>query len=408
MFAPGVPTAAAVSNDVRANTAQIFVPDPDLTGVRRRAERVNGLPVDPDVLTGGSDDEGDPPLLQPVPPEGLQPFSNCPDRGSVMAEPTRPEWFASRTAWYELTRDSTGAPFSQSTLVTIDSAGSSFAAALEVFSGSAPPVAFDPAAPVLPTNIVACDRNTLASIPALVSFVATPGLRYFLMAGLYPAGSFASNNASLRLSMRILDIQTPKVAISLPNTPDVSDMFSYTVSSDDGVLTKLTVTQRKGLKGPLRPDMKRVSLGAQCDKNHLKTGQYCRLGNSVRVRWRGVGRDAEFGTVMAEYTDRAGNVGSNSLRTQLRDRRPPTLVSARAHWTQRGRLFVAATCRSGPGSIEVQVGTGKKSLGRARFTRSTMRLLKVFPKVTRRTTFIHLVCRDRSNNADDTWLFLPA
>ena len=30
----------------------------------------------------------------------------------------------------------------------------------------------------------------------------------------------------------------------------------------------------------------------------------------------------------------------------------------------------------------------------------------VFPKVTRRSTFVHVVCSDRSRNFDDTWLFL--
>ena len=37
-----------------------------------------------------------------------------------------------------------------------------------------------------------------------------------------------------------------------------------------------------------------------------------------------------------------------------------------------------------------------------------MRLRKGYPKVTRRTTFVHVVCKDQSGNADDTWLFLPA
>ena len=35
-----------------------------------------------------------------------------------------------------------------------------------------------------------------------------------------------------------------------------------------------------------------------------------------------------------------------------------------------------------------------------------MRMRKAFPKVTRRTTFVHVVCTDRSGNFDDTWLFL--
>jgi hypothetical protein len=36
-----------------------------------------------------------------------------------------------------------------------------------------------------------------------------------------------------------------------------------------------------------------------------------------------------------------------------------------------------------------------------------MRLTQAYPRVTRRTTFIHVVCSDKSGNADDTWLFLP-
>ncbi|MDX6376926.1 MAG: hypothetical protein QOE98_1229, partial [Gaiellaceae bacterium] len=58
-------------------------------------------------------------------------------------------------------------------------------------------------------------------------------------------------------------------------------------------------------------------------------------------------------------------------------------------------------------SIEVQVGTNRKSYGRTRFKRTTMQLRKAFP-VSRRTTFIHVICRDQSSNAVDTWLFLPS
>jgi hypothetical protein len=392
-------------NDVRASYAQIFVPDPDLTGIRRKAERVNGLAIDPDILTPPVDDDGDPPLLQPVPPPGLQPFSNCPDRASVMGAPTTPDWYAQRTAWYELTKDSSGAPFSQSTLVTVDTAGSTFAAALEVLAGSGPPASFNPAAPVLPLNIVACDRNQNAAIPALVSFIAERGTRYFLMAGVAPPPTSPSNG-NLRLSMRILDIQTPKVTIALPDSPDAKATFLYTVASDDPNASgpKLQVKQRRKT---VERELKRLVLGPRCDTRHLKTGQYCMTGSSVKVRWFPGVRDQEFGTVTASYTDRAGNVGSNSLRTQLRDRTPPRLTGARAHWTRRGRLFVAATCRGGPGSIEVQVGTNRKSYGRTRFKRSTMQLRKAFP-VSRRTTFIHVICRDQSSNAVDTWLFLPS
>ncbi len=37
-----------------------------------------------------------------------------------------------------------------------------------------------------------------------------------------------------------------------------------------------------------------------------------------------------------------------------------------------------------------------------------MRMKKVFPKITRRTTFVHVICTDKSGNFDDTWLFLLA
>ena len=39
----GAPTAGAMpANDARTEPAKMFVPDPDMTGVRRKAERVNG------------------------------------------------------------------------------------------------------------------------------------------------------------------------------------------------------------------------------------------------------------------------------------------------------------------------------------------------------------------------------
>jgi hypothetical protein len=412
--APGVPTADAMpQNDEKANVAQVFVPDPDLTGVRRKAERVNGPAIDPELLTLNSGmppvDDGDPPLLQPAPPDGLQPFSNCPDRASVMSAPTSTDWYAQRTVWYEITRDATGAPFSQDTLVTIDTAGSTFASALEVFSGAQVPADFDPAAPVLPTNVVACDRNPSGGlVPQLVSFIAAPGQRYFLMAGVAPFPA-SPGSATLRLSMRILDIETPVVSIGLDDVPDVKEVFEYKVASKDptAIGPNLTISQ---LQLGKTTAMKPVALGAHCgDRGRLKSGQYCVTGNTVRVHWLPVRTATKVtGTVTAVYTDRAGNVGINRLQTQLRDREPPVLSSnTTARWTRRGRLFVTATCRGGPGTIEVQVGAAKKSVRKIVFNSKTMRLKRAFPTVRRRTTFVHVICRDRSKNADDTWLFLP-
>ena len=408
--APGVPTADAMpQNDDKANVAQVFVPDPDLTGVRRKAERMNGPAIDPELLTLNSGmppvDDGDPPLVQPAPPDGLQPFSNCPDRASVMTAPTSSDWYATRTVWYEITKDATGAPFSQNTLVTIDSAGSTFASAMEVFSGV--PADFNQASPVLPTNVVACDRNPSgAVVPQLVSFIAEKDQRYFLMAGIAPLAS--PSTAALRLSMRILDIETPVVSIALADALDVKDMFEYTVGSKDLTASGPTLTVSQGSRTKA-PDLTSVPLGARCDKTHLNAGQYCVIGQTVRVRWRPIRSMAPvFGKVTATYTDRAGNVGRNSLQTQLRDREPPRLSSnTTARWTRRGRLFVTATCFKGPGTIEVQVGAAKKHVKTIHLNSQTMRLKRVFPRVRRRTTFVHLICRDRSKNADDTWLFLP-
>jgi hypothetical protein len=415
MFAPGVPTAAAMpANDLRSGVAQMFVPDPDLTGVRRIAERVNGGAINPDNLTlnpgppPGYDDTGDPPLVQPLPVAGLQPSSTCDARDAVVAMPGLAGFYALRTVWYEITQDATGAPFDQSTLVTIDTAASNFASALEVFAGNTPPGAFDPNAPVLPTNIVACDRNATNGIPAVVSFVARPGIRYFLMAGAVPAS--LPGTISLRLSMRILDVQAPAVSIALPSTPDAGAVFKYGVSADDGATQSvLTVTQKRA--GKAARNITRANLGAKCDERHMRTrvGQYCVLGNALFVRWHDVTKTPEFGRVLASYTDRAGNIGTNTLQTQLKDRTLPKLGRTNAHWTRRGRLFVSTTCSGGPGSIVVQFGANKRSAGpTTTFAKSkTMRLRKAYPRVTRRTTFIHVICRDQSFNAVDTWLFLP-
>src|SRR6476661_3533001 len=81
--APSVPTASAMpQNDSRVLPAQMFVPDPDMTGIRRKAERVNGPAIDPDLLvlsppSTPPDDGSDPPLIQPAAPAGLQPSSTC-------------------------------------------------------------------------------------------------------------------------------------------------------------------------------------------------------------------------------------------------------------------------------------------------------------------------------------------
>src|SRR4051794_25719881 len=103
--APSVPTASAMpQNDSRVLPAQMFVPDPDMTGIRRKAERVNGAAIDPDLLTVAPfDDASDPPLVQPVAPDGLQPSSTCFAGSSVVADPTSTDWYAQRTLWYEVT-----------------------------------------------------------------------------------------------------------------------------------------------------------------------------------------------------------------------------------------------------------------------------------------------------------------
>ena len=315
---------------------------------------------------------------------------------------------AQRTVWYEVTQDSTGAPFDQSTLVMIDTGGSTFPSALAVFSDSIP--TFKQATPVLPTNTVACDRNPVGNIPSVVSFLTKRGHRYFLLAGVHPSASL-SGMTSLRLSMRILDVETPVVSILLPNAPDVSRDFEYTVGSPDATASgpHLAVTQRQlGKTTTFKP----VDLGARCGvKGRLKAGQYCVNGSSVFVHWQPLTTSSKVtGTVAADYTDRAGNVGHNSLQTQLRDRVAPVLSSnTDARWTRRGRLFVITTCFGGPGSIEIetQVGARKRSVGTVGFKHKTLRLKKAFPKAARRSTFIHVICRDRSGNADDTWLFLP-
>ncbi len=94
--------------------------------------------------------------------------------------------------------------------MTIDTGGSTFASALAVFSGRSA-AAFNPAAPVLPTNVVACDRNTDHRRPG-ASCRSSPSRerRYFLMAGVAPLPSSPSSG-NLRLSMRVLDIETPVV-----------------------------------------------------------------------------------------------------------------------------------------------------------------------------------------------------
>src|SRR4051812_46678903 len=235
-------------NDVRPLLTKIFIRDAKFVGVRLVAERVSppGTLINPEQpLTGSPDDNGDPPLLQPLPSTtgGIQTSSTCPDRTVAQANPANSNLYPTRTVWYELTQNETGAPFGQRFLVTVDSGATNFPSSLAVYRGL--PSAFSPGVSALPTNVVACDTNiTSGIVPSQVSFVAIPGQRYFLEAGVAPG--LSSSGTSLRLAMRILDVMPPTVTVRLNDaSADVQrDVFTYTVSPDQPAsLSLLHLTQ---------------------------------------------------------------------------------------------------------------------------------------------------------------------
>jgi hypothetical protein len=417
-------------NDVRTppdRVSKIYVRDFDMTGVRLKADRVTGGQIDPEPgYTGTPNDTGDPPLLQPLPAaiDGPQPASTCPPRGLVASDPTNPNYYATKTLWYEITADATGAPFNQSVLVTIDSGGSTFAAALQVYQGSGPPAAFTPGVSPLPGRdafkrpiIVACDAGTVNQgvVPAVVSFVAQRGLRYFLMAGVaptLPSGSF------LRLSMRYLDVSAPPVTVKSTDTnpPDVTQVFSYQVSSPDKTAEQrsngVSVQQIHGTKKVGLAKLRVAASGCTEALVAHNVGRWCQDDHfQVFVRWRPITETGDTGQVTASWEDKAGNVGVNSLSLPVRDRKPPVISgSPRVRWSRKGRLFVSTRCTGGPGKIRVEVTTGGKPAlaGQKTFrTRHTMILKQAFKKVRRKTLFVHIVCLDQSKNSTDRWLFLP-
>jgi hypothetical protein len=424
--------SAQLVNDVPTSASKIYIRDIAMTGVRLKATRIsNGPPgpIDPEILQGTFNDNGDPPLLAPLPAVagGLPPDSSCTDRQSVQNDPTNPNWYATRTVWYEITQDSRGAPFNQSVLVTVDAAGSSFATALQVYQGSGPPARFTRGVSPLPGRdklgnpiIVACDEGTInqGPVPAAVSFVAQRGTRYFLMAGVAPNVSPGTN---LRLSMRYLDVSAPPVTVRSLDAvfPDVSQVFSYQVSSADA-----SANPRKGgvsvqqIHGQSKVPLLKLGVGASdCDAKAVAPypGRYCVDDNpkspNVFVRWRSIKAPGDTGQVTASFVDAAGNVGVNSLSLPVRDRKPPVISGApRVRWSRKGRLFVSTRCTGGPGRIRVEVTTGGKPAlaGQKAFrTRHTMILKQAFKKVRRKTLFVHIVCFDQSNNSTDRWLFLP-
>jgi hypothetical protein len=422
VLASGVQAASAMPpNDVRSSASKIFIRDANMTGVRLKAERTNhtGL-IDPEFpfLTGTPDDSGDPPLTKPLPSaDELQPASTCWPRASVTADPSNATWYATRTVWYEITPDDTGAPFNQSVLVTVDSAGSSFASALQVFEGSGPPGKFVPGTS-LPTNNIACDMVTNVSqglVPAVVSFVAKRGLRYFVEAGVAPTGSAGS---TLRIAMRYLDVTAPSVTVRSDSAAlDASEVFAYNVSTTDGLAKQrgVAVQQIHGTPKPGDALSKLKVRAEDCNDRKIlgHPGFWCQdKGGNIFVRWRPVRAPGDSGRVTASYADPAGNIGVNSLTLSVRDRKPPVISgSPRVRWSRKGRLFVATRCTGGPGSIRVEVTTGGKparaGADKVFRTRKTMILKQAYKKVRRKTLFVHITCFDQSKNSTDRWLFLP-
>lgn len=396
-------------NDTRDQTVQVYIRDVDQIGVRLIAERVNGSgPINPEApLNGTVDDTFDPPLLQPVPAPGLQPSSTCPDRAQVQAEPAKADWYAQRTVWYEITRDSAGSLFNQSTLVTIDAAGSSFATALQVFEGAAPPANFDRNAtsPVLPTNNVACDTSNSAGVPAVASFITKPGKRYFLEAGGSP---MLSAGTTLRLSMRVLDVTAPTVTLKVTAPSDPEQVYAYQLSAT-GDTTAVLATVLATQKGKATRTLRKAAFSV-CEAARLKPpsqrGRYCVTADGrLLVHWYAI-LGKETGNVTVAFRDRAGNVGSNSLQTQIRDLVPPTLKSASARWSRRGRLIVSASCSGGPGGFQIQIARNgaPKTVARTKSSSKTMKFSRAF-RISRSNLFVHVICSDKSGNKADGWLF---
>jgi len=422
VLAPVQAASAMPVNDLRSKPTKIFTRDPSYVGVRLIAEKVGqpGALINPELpLTGTPNDDGDPPLVQPMPdPHLLQASSTCPDRGVVQAQPQSQSLYPTRTVWYELTQDSAGNPFEESFLVTVDSAATNFPSSLAVYEGVAPPGPFLAGVSEIPKNIVACDTNlTNGILPSLVSFVTKPGKRYYLEAGVAPT---LSGGSSLRLAMRVLDVSPPVVTVRLNDaSTDVTKVFSYDILSNDPEAPHALPLLQQIRSG--KAYAKLTPAGGACTTGRLQKlpGRYCSVEGAnntahLLVHWLPL-RSAtkEFGRVTASYSDQAGNVGTNALQTQLKDLTPPDIVGKPSvRWTRRGRLFVSTRCKAAPGRIRVEVTTGGDPVkaGADHFYSRrgrTMVLRTAFQKVKRKSLFVHIVCLDQSLNKDERWLFLP-
>ncbi len=390
------PSAAMPPNDVRSEAAPIFIADSAGLGLRLNFQNlatggtVAGVPLND--VGGSRDDEGDPPLVAPNLPAGDLPFSNCNSRNPDVT----PFAFAARTVWYSLVADATSAAFAGRNLVTIDSAGSSTRHVISVYETVPGP--FDPGAvPILLPNVIACDLG-VTGLASQVSFITEPGRTYALMVGLPPLSNATS---TLTLSGRVLDVEAPRVAISLAQIPDAAETFSYEVSASDGAQTALTLEQVMRSGAP-RPALRQVTPHS-CSRAALARGEYCQAGTTLRVRWHNVA-GTERGVVNAAYRDLAGNEGRNRLDTPLRDRRPPRFARGypNVRFASRRRFVVRVACFGGPGEIRIYFGATLRY--KKATARGTMTAAPGFVR-PRGIYFIRTVCADRSNNVVDSWSF---
>jgi hypothetical protein len=187
--------------------------------------------------------------------------------------------------------------------LTIDTAGSQAPTILGLYEEG-----------VSAATLVSCARGNLVDSQTALTYVTRPGTTYFLeVAGTTPA----AGPTKVNLFMRATDVQPPVLTITANQgdaQPGKRALFGLSATPDAGsgddpaAMPVWTITfTPDGTSAPVELEATPV-----VDTN----------GYEVRVQWPG-GR-AGWGQARVTLTDRAGNVGSNTLKVRVRDRTPPT------------------------------------------------------------------------------------
>ena len=363
----GVPVASAnPMNDDRTHPIALYSPDSSLEGVRNVATDSSLFPVFSLPLTNTTD-AGDPPFVKPL--DSSATGSTCKDRDQL-------DDTGRATLWYEIVAGRLAEPFRENTLITIDTANTSFRPnALAVYEGSIP-AAFDGVNP--PINLIACDKGT-TTVPAQVSFIAhgTPATakpedvrHYFVEVGSLSGGG------SLSLFIRTFDIQAPTVGLTVKSDnggllPDLGASTHFTLTAEDNgsglpPSDPIAGTSRS-TSWDVRFNGQELERAADCiaPKEPPRAGTWCLVSDpeggltdadSLIVHWP---RRSGKGRVSVSVRDAVGNSTPAGYLLEIHPRTRPR-VSGRV--SVRGTTATLASRCSRHGSMAIVVSLNGKEI----------------------------------------------